>query len=175
MQLFNTVLIPHEFVGKAATDFARENFSGGHEGYCLGLDGHLPHVTIAQLKAPDDFDVSDVFNRVSNTLWSEQETLELGTYYHSDPDPYNGVEVGASDELRRLHDRVVTIYDDLGLDVENPTGDDYWPHLTFSKNPNRLPEPVELPIALTGRSCGWRLEFGHMGEHGVYLGAYKPK
>ncbi len=175
MQLFNTVLIPHEFVGKAAIDFARKNFSEGHEGYCLGIDGHLPHVTIAQLKAPNDFDISKLYNEISKLNWSEGSNLMLGDYYHSVDRPYNGVDVSMSSELRSIHDSVVTIYDDLDLDVENPKGDDYWPHLTFSKNLNRLAEPVELPIALTGKSAGWKLELGHMGEHGVYLGAYKPK
>jgi hypothetical protein len=175
MQLFNTVLIPHEFVGKAATDFARKNFSNGHNGYCLDVDGHLPHVTIAQLKTPDDFDISKLYNEISKLNWSQENELGLGNYYHDDPKRYNGVEVIMSPELRSMHDNVVTMYEGLDLNVENLKGDDYWPHLTFSKNPNRLPEPIQLPIALTGKSAGWRLEVGHAGKHWTYLGAYNPK
>lgn len=175
MQLFNTVLIPHEFVGKAAIDFARKNFSEGHEGYCLGVDGHLPHVTIAQLKAPDDFDILKLYNDISKLNWPLESRLDLGGYYHGVDKSYNGVEVAMSPELRSMHDNIITIHDDFDLDVENPKGNDYWPHLTFSKNPNRLVEPVDLPIALTGKSAGWKLELGHAGEHWTYLGAYKPK
>lgn len=174
MKRFNIVLIPHEFVANAAIDFARTNFSHDHEDYCLGCDGHLPHVTLAQLEIPDDFDVTQIYNRVAKTLWNETETLSLGDYYHH-AQLYNGVNITSSNALQNLHERVVSMCEDLGLEVVNPSGDKYWPHMTFAKTKHRLVEPVELPIALTGNSAGWKLEFGHAGNHWTYLGGYKPK
>ncbi len=175
MKAFNTVLIPHEFIANAATTFAQSNFSEGHDGYCLSQKGHLPHITLAQIEVEDDFDDKAFFEKVSEIKWNADLALTLGDYYHNLDRGYNGVHIQMTPELRRLHNQVIDACKEFGVKPQNASGDDYWPHMTFAKHPVPLPEPVHLPLALTGQVSGWKLQFGYMGEHGTYLGAYKAQ
>lgn len=172
---YHIVLTPPPHVATAVKNFAQEHFSKGHMGYCVGSDGHLPHVTIVQLSNVPEDKVSKIFTAISRMEWDCNTPLEFGDYYHNSEKPYNGVNIHMSAELRDLHDKVIDFCADNDLQIDNKIGDDYWPHMTFSKNQNRLPESVWLPDELKGVSSGWTLEFGHMGEHGVYLGRYNPK
>jgi 2'-5' RNA ligase len=159
-----------------AIKFAKRHFSDGNKGYCLGTGNpkHLPHITLAQIAIEDSFDVSKLYNALASGLWSTNNSVTLATYYHDQNRHYAGLNVDLSDELKQLHNHITHVHHDLGIEIINPHGDDYWPHMTFSKNPNSLPESVPMPITLQGLSKGWKLEFGYMGDHGVYLGKYNP-
>lgn len=173
--MYHVVLIPPPHVAKAAIDFAKTHFLDGNMGYCLGNGGALPHVTLAQLRKVPEEKVSQLFTDLSHIKWRGQNILEFGEYYHRTDKPYNGINIHMSKALRDLHNQVVDVCHGHDLSIENAIGDDYWPHLTFSKNPNYLPEPVQLSCALK-KACGqWCLELGRMGDHGVYLGRHNLK
>lgn len=164
------VLVPPPHIVRAAIDFTQAHFAKGHMGYCIGSEGHLPHVTIAQIETDDVQSLKPLFDQLSKLQWDQRTILEFDDYYHSDGKPYNGVGLKPHASLRGLHDAVVASCLDHGVMLKNTCGDAYWPHLTFSKNDTRLPEPVMLPKDLTGQSSGWVYEIGYMGSHGVYLG-----
>ena|GEM_PF-6834264 len=172
---FNTVLIPPPEIAKASIDFAQAHYVHNHDGYCLGSDGHLSHITLLQGKSENVEDIEILYNKIPSVLNEFSKPLELGDYYHHLDRGYCGLEVTLSDELKRLHEEIVDIYRDLNLEIYSGHGDDYWPHLTFAKTSHELSLDTKIPNILQGQSNGWRLEFGYRGDHGVYLGKYKPK
>jgi 2'-5' RNA ligase len=173
MQKYHIVLVPTAKVAFAAELFAQTHFVHNHEGYCIGENGHLPHITIAQVNIPDAFEIDDLYAAFLKLDWSEEHALIFGNYYHNERH-YCGVEIVKSDKLQMLYENTIEAINHLGLAVEGETGNGFWPHMTFAKTHISLPESVMLPDQLRDKTGGWRLEFGHRGDHGVYLGRYEP-
>lgn len=143
-------------------------------GYCIGGDGHLPHITLIQTTVSDDFNVQGLCKKVMALNWDRDNTVEFDSYYHNFEKPYNGVGILNDTTLQTLHEEALIIHRNFGLPIESSYGDDFWPHMTFAKSVYRLTEPVQLPHELQGKTSGWRLEFGYRGNHGVYLGPFNP-
>jgi len=171
---FNTVLVPPSEIGNASIDFAQAHYAHNHDDYCLGSDGHLPHITLAQTEIPEDEKVALIHSAIKLINENFMSDVELQDYYHDLDRGYCGVSVELSSDLKILHEQIVKIHEDLGLNILSSHSGNYCPHVTFAKTFSQLPENTTIPDILQGISNGWKVEFGHMGNHGVYLGKYKP-
>ena len=169
---FNTVLVPPAHIAKAAIEFAQRNFSHDHMGYCLSYDNHLPHITLAQSRLNDDSIVNILRDNLAGLDSYLTDSIKLKNYYHHIDRAYCGLSVNLTNQLHKLHNIVVSIHKELGAEIQGAYGDEYWPHMTFAKTSHQLRQPVDIQDNLQGESNGWILEFGHMGDHGVYLGKY---
>ena len=123
MKKYHIVLVPDSKVAVAAEDYAQTHFGYNHNGYCIGSDGHLPHITIAQTDVPDEFVAEDLYAAILKLDWSEENILQFGEYYHLTDNNYNGVEILLSEELEHLHKQVIEIHDHLGLSIKNEHGE----------------------------------------------------
>lgn len=170
----HTVLRPPAKISQVAEEFSRTNFADDNMGYCLGTQGHLPHITLIQTAVTETFNIHALYEEITALHWDSETPLTFGNYYHNEEKPYNGVEIENDATLQNLHEVVLRIHQHHKLAIENACGLDFWPHMTFAKTPKRLLDPVTLPKDLQGSVKGWTLEFGYRGEHSVYLGPYNP-
>jgi hypothetical protein len=170
----HTVLRPPNYIACAAEDFARNHFASDNMGYCIGTNGHLPHITLIQTTVSDDFNIESLFNDIMGLFWDKDTLIKLGDYYHRQEKPYNGLEMIKHPAVQRIHELCASVHGKHGLEIESGHGDEFWPHLTFAKSQHRLTEPVKIPPILRQPSNGWTLEFGYRGEHSVYLGPFTP-
>ena len=171
--LFNTVLIPPISIANAVIKFAQENFASNHMGYCLGSDGHLPHITLAQSTIDDKKTVKKLDAQICDLNWFGGNLIQFGEYYHHIDRGYCGISIHLSKALKKIHGDIIKIHKNFNTKIHGNIGEDYWPHFTFAKTSHQIIEPISLPSLLQNQSNGWTLEFGHMGKHGVYLGRYK--
>lgn len=170
--MFNIVLTPHDKIATIAADFASAHFGDNHMDYCLGVDGHLPHISIARLPEVTDRQLTALFSELSNMHWPQGVSLEFGETYHI-PKGYYGLKIVPLDQLQKMHEDVYAVAKKIGVEVDGACLDDYFPHFTFSKTHKNTAD-ILIPSDLRGRAAGWSLELGRMGAHGVYLGRYSP-
>lgn len=170
---FNTVLVPPKNIAQAAIVFAQAHYAHDHDDYCLESDGHLPHITLVQTEILDEEKIEILSNKINEMAELFLNDIRLENYYHHLDRGYCGVSVSLSEGLKKSHGHVVEAHSELGLEILSGHGEDYWPHMTFAKTSCELPQDVKIPELLQGQSKSWSLEFGRMGEQGVYLGKYK--
>lgn len=171
---FNTVLIPPQDIHSASIHFAQEHFAKDHMGYCLGSNGHLPHVTLAQTTLPDTSCLKELIQDIDKLSSNTIHEINFLNYYHEERG-YCGVEIEKNNQLQEIHEKIVSIHEKYSLPIHNSKVDKYWPHLTIAMSQKKLSRTVVLPNKLQKISRGWKVEFGHMGDHGVYLGGYNEK
>ena len=172
---YNTVLLPPDNFADLYIDFSQDNFSGIQDGYCLKQGRALPHITLCQARINTQDQLDDLMGSLENVDKAFSAAIEFGSYYASKkPDKaivYTGLAVRVpNDPLQALHNLVYKKHRNLQLEVLNPSGEEYWPHLTFArfKDSAVIPE-LSFPERFWLTIPDWRVAFGVSDEAGQFL------
>ncbi|MCI3928865.1 2'-5' RNA ligase family protein [Streptomyces sp. AN091965] len=103
--------------------------------------------------------------------------VPVGDYYVPEGGIHAGLQVAATEPLRALHHRMLTLVTDLGGTVISPSGADYNPHLTLAVLRTASPLTVRLPPQLFLDGFSARPALGVLGPYGTFpqlLGGNPP-
>ena len=177
---YNVVLLPPEPLKMAVISFAQKIFNGIASGYCLSPDKVFPHVTLCQ-SYMDTFQAASMAENVK-VYAKATETISLsfnGFYVQHTPAGredisafYCGLSVSQPHpELLSLHNQIVSLHKNAGMNPLNAAGELYWPHLTLAliKDDAALPSMIFNPM-FWREYRDWTLMFGRSDVYGQFLG-----